>query len=104
MKVLETIGDTAYVQYRHALAKPLDKPLYTTINWFELAQQKDDLLRILGGEIPYVSALKRLEGLVTLIDAIQDDAEAAGHPVVWACPVSEVDEWFSEESEARPHE
>lgn len=98
MKIIETVDDTAFIQYRHPHLQPLEKPLYATIDWLELAKHKDDLLRIIGGEIPHESTLERLQGLVALLDAIQDDAEAEGYPVVWAYPANEVPDLAYEEN------
>jgi hypothetical protein len=82
MKILETKNGTAFVQYRHKQLNKLDVPLYATIDWLELAKQKLRLLEIIEGERGSMS-VHPLEGLIALIDNIQDDAEAAGYPVVW---------------------
>ena len=83
MQIVEVAENAVYVQHTHKHVRPLSKPLYDTIDWLALARQKTDLVeRIVGergGQPEHV-----LEGLVSLIDAIQDDAEAQGYPVVWA--------------------
>lgn len=95
MKILEIDGDTVYIQHRQLLADALNKPLYATIDWLQLAKQKMELLRITDGERGSLDA-HPLDGLITLIDAIQDDADAQGYPVVWAY---NADEWQNGEIE-----
>jgi hypothetical protein len=85
MKLIEIEDDTVYVQHTHAHLQPLEKPLYEMIDWLALAKQKLRLLETIqvtgrGHEA------HPLEGLVALIDNIQDDAEAKGYPVVWFYP------------------
>jgi hypothetical protein len=46
-------------------------------DWALLAQQKLALLRVTD------EGLEGLEGLLNFLDALQDAAEADGHPVVW---------------------
>lgn len=50
-----------------------------TIDWLDLAKQKQALLRVIWNDENHV-----LWGLVNMIDAIQDAADAQGFPVVWA--------------------
>ncbi len=96
MNLVDTDGDTVYLQYRHKYLCPLDKPLYETIDWEALAKQKHLLVELmLGASIMGTShtnsaQLKAIEGLVNLLDTIQDDAEAQGYPVVWA---HNADDW-----------
>lgn len=86
MKVVEIVDDTVYIQHHHSLTNALNKPLYDTIDWLELAKQKMALLNQISGERGSLD-VHPLDGLVNLIDAIQDDAEAQGYPVVWAYDV-----------------
>jgi hypothetical protein len=81
--------DTVYIQHRQAVTVPLGRPLYDTIDWLQLAKQKMELLLLttrqreeefrIGAPLGYP-----LDGIVNLIDTIQDDAEAQGYPIVWA--------------------
>jgi len=87
MKVLEISDGTVYVQHRHKNAQC--RVLYDSVDWLALAKQKLDLLTRIEGERGSQPE-HILEGLVGLIDAIQDDAEARGYPVVWAY---DADEW-----------
>lgn len=85
MKLIEIVDDVAYIQYLHSHLAPLKKPFYDTIDWLQLAKQKTELLRITEGERGSLD-VHPLDGLISLIDAIQDDAEAKNYPVVWAYP------------------
>lgn len=88
MEILEIEDDTVYIQHKHAHMQPLKKPLYDTIDWLALAKQKLRLLEIIEGERG--SMLEHpLEGLVALLDNIQDDAEAKDYPVVWFYPAED---------------
>ena len=53
------------------------------VDWDLLHQQKLALLGILGGLEPGSPAARALQGLVHLLDALQDDAAAAGR---WTFP------------------
>lgn len=57
------------------------------IDWQLLAKQKLALLKSIWNEREHV-----LWGLVALIDAIQDDAEEKGYPVIWFSPEEEFEE------------
>jgi hypothetical protein len=86
MKLLESKDDTVYVQFKHKLCVQPTEDIYAGMDWLTLAKQKMTLLTILrSGIIDPVSA-EHLDGLVGLIDSIQDDAEAKNYPVVWAYP------------------
>lgn len=87
MNVREIDGDTVYIQHRQLWSDELNKPLYETIDWLQLAKQKMELLTLLYEREEVASPL---DGLLSLIDAIQDDADAKGYPVVWAYSA---DEW-----------
>lgn len=89
MNLVGTDGDTVYLQYRHKYLCPLDKPLYETIDWAALAKQKHLLIELMLGATNSAQ-LQTIEGLVNLLDTIQDDAEAQGYPVVWA---HNADDW-----------
>ena len=95
MNVIEIDGDTVYIQHRQLWSDALNKPLYATIDWLQLAKQKMELLRIADGERGSLG-LHLLDGLISLIDAIQDDADAQGYPVVWAY---NAEEWQNGEIE-----
>lgn len=95
MKVIEVTDDTVYIQHRHLYSDALNKPLYDTIDWLQLAKQKMELLRTIDGERGSLEE-HPLDGLISLIDAIQDDADAKGYPVVWAY---NAEEWRNGELE-----
>ena len=82
-KVVLREGDTAYVQV-DGLPNPAQWAAVSNINWLELAQQKHRLVSMIWDKPDDI-----LWGIVHLIDAIQDDAEEGGQPVVF---VSEYDE------------
>lgn len=90
MKALEidAENDTVYIQHNHVGATGLNKPLYATIDWLQLAKQKTELLRQIKGARGSLD-VHPLDGLVSLIDAIQDDADAKGYPVVWGFSAEE---------------
>lgn len=48
------------------------------INWELLAKQKAALVNLISNRDDHI-----LQGLIGLIDEIQDRASEAGHPVVW---------------------
>lgn len=81
MRLIEIDDNTVFVER-------LDKPtirrhtLYETIDWLALAKQKLALLQRIDADKPF-QGTHALDGLVTLLDALQDDAEARGYPVVW---------------------
>ena len=56
--------------------------LYEKINWPLLANQKLALLSSIG-DAPTSERKHALEGLLNLLDALQDDAHAQGFPVVF---------------------
>lgn len=95
MQVLEIDNGTVFIQRTHKHLSPLKKPLYATIDWLALAKQKLCLLETIDGERGSMPE-HPLEGLVALIDNIQDDAEANGYPVVWFYAV---DDWRNGEVE-----
>jgi len=82
MQVLEIDNGTVFIQRRHKDLRPLSKPLYDMIDWLALAKQKRELLQIMDAADSR-ERTNLLDGLLNLIDGIQDDAEAAGYPVVW---------------------
>jgi hypothetical protein len=82
MKILEIENGTAFVQYKHKQLNKLNVPLYATIDWLALSKQKFRLLEIISSSHG-MGRGHPLDGLIALIDNIQDDAEAAGYPVVW---------------------
>lgn len=88
MKLIEIEGDTAYVEHTHACLQPLEKPLYDMIDWLALSKQKLRLFELIQATRTNNDP-HPLEGLVALIDNIQDDAEAKGYPVVWFYPAEE---------------
>ena len=96
-KVVETSGDTVYVIDKYYTHRAVDAPeLFDTIDWLELAKQKNELLRIIDRAIS--NQPKLLEGLVSLIDAIQDTAEARDYPVVYGYNRQE---WEQDQAEAQ---
>lgn len=44
------------------------------INWSLLSEQKESLAKIIGGESPAIKHYDHLEGILHLIDSIQDSA------------------------------
>lgn len=56
------------------------------IDWLQLARQKYRLLHLVWEDDDDI-----LWGLISLIDVIQDQAEAAGHPVVFGLQAGEED-------------
>lgn len=86
-EIVEVIGDVIYVIDRRADEPAENHPfLYDTIDWFALAKQKTELLRITSLENGHAfddAPEHPLDGLISLIDAMQDDAEAMGYPVVY---------------------
>lgn len=46
-------------------------------NWRMLAEQKEELIKASLGMYP------KLDGILEIIDVIQDEADKAGHPVVF---------------------
>lgn len=95
MKVLEITDDAVYIQHRQLWSDELNKPLYDTIDWLQLAKQKMELIRVATAESSERND-HPLDGLIALLDAIQDDADAKGYPVVWAY---NADEWHNGEIE-----
>lgn len=83
MKVLEVTSDAVYIQYRHKDAK-FNRVIYDSMDWLELAKQKVELIKTINRDRRGSLAEHPLDGLLSLIDDIQDDAEAKGYPVVWA--------------------
>ena len=49
---------------------------FPAIDWEEMRTQKAALLRVVGEEVD-------LEGVISMYDHIQDEAEAKGCPVLW---------------------
>ena len=56
--------------------------IYENINWPLLASQKLALLSAID-DAPTPERKRSLEGLLNLLDALQDDAHAQGFPVVF---------------------
>lgn len=79
-------GDTAYVQVP-GVQNPAPWAGVSGIDWLELAKQKHRLVTMIFQQPDDI-----LWGLVELIDAIQDQAEEDGHPVVYAYHADEVEE------------
>jgi hypothetical protein len=98
VKILEAQNGTAFVQYTHKQLNKLDAPLYDTINWLALAKQKLRLLEIIA-DGKGMGRGHPLEGLINLIDNIQDDAEAQGYPVVWFFAEDDLRNGMIEEAE-----
>ena len=94
MRLIEIDDSTVFVE--HPDRTPLQsQALYDTIDWLALAKQKLDLLQRIDADKP-MTAPHPLDGLVTLLDALQDDAEARGYPVVWFYAL---DDWRNGEIE-----
>jgi hypothetical protein len=91
MKLLETHDDTVYVQFKHRRCVEPTSDAYAGIDWLALAKQKMTLLTIIDSKIIDDATAENLDGLVSLIDSIQDDAEAKNYPVVWAYPKEMLD-------------
>lgn len=94
MKLIEKENDIAYVQFKHKLCTEPLSDAYVGMNWLLLAKQKQTLLKLINDGRVAATTKDHLDGLVGLIDSIQDDAEAKDYPVVWAYPV---DMWNSGE-------
>lgn len=86
MKLLETQDDTVYVQFKHKLCVQPSDDTYAGMDWLGLAKQKMTLLTLIRSGMIDDKTAEHLDGLVSLIDSIQDDAEAKNYPVVWAYP------------------
>lgn len=86
-EIVEVNGDTIYVIDRRVETRAIDHPhLYDTIDWLALAKQKNELLRVISLENEHAfddAPAHPLEGLLSLIDHIQDDAEVHNYPVVY---------------------
>jgi hypothetical protein len=76
-KVVLRDGDTVYTQEAGSPTPAAWVRVYG-INWLDLSRQKHRLLHLIWEDKDDI-----LWGLVSLIDAIQDQAEADGHPVVF---------------------
>ena len=76
-KVVLRDGDTVYVQ-EDGTPNPAQWAGVSGIDWLPLAQQKHRLLHLVWEDEDDI-----LWGLINLIDVIQDQAKAAGHPVVF---------------------
>lgn len=93
-EVVEIDGDTIYVRDKQLVCLAVDAPdLFDTIDWLALAKQKDKLLQMItkdrGNQKEHI-----LDGLVSVLDAIQDIGEARDYPVVYGyCRA----EWEEEE-------
>ena len=98
MKVIEVDRDTVYIQHRQLWSDELNKPLYETIDWLQLAKQKMELLKLSAAREQLDNPL---DGIISLIDAVQDDADAKGYPVVWAY---NADEWQSGKLEIQEYQ
>ena len=85
-KVVLREGDTAYVQVA-GLPNPAQWAAVSNIDWLELAKQKHRLVSLIKDTPDDI-----LWGIVHLIDAIQDDAEEGGQPVVYAYNADELEE------------
>jgi hypothetical protein len=96
-EIVETDGNTIYViDKQPLLLKPGAPDLFDTIDWLALAKQKNELLRYIDGE-KGSQPEHILEGLVGLIDAIQDVGEARGCPVVYGYNRDEWEEDHAQE-------
>lgn len=86
-EIVEVSGDTIYVIDKVVEAYPIDRPhLYETIDWLKLAKQKRALVRTISLENGHAfddAPEHPLDGLLNLIDYLQNDAEAIGYPVVY---------------------
>lgn len=100
MKLLETQDDTVYVQFKHRLCVEPTADTYAGMNWLLLAKQKMTLLKLLNSGVTDATTDNHLDGLVSLIDSIQDDAEAKNYPVVWAYPTEMWESGELQEDEA----
>lgn len=60
------------------MAKIFDK-----IDWKSLAEQKMQLVYLID-ELPEGEKASALDGIINMIDDLQDEAESLGYPVVWA--------------------
>jgi hypothetical protein len=97
-EIVETDGDTIYVIDKQPLQLRANAPeLFDTIDWLALAKQKNELLQIIDGE-KGSQPEHILEGLVNLIDAIQDVGEARDYPVVYGY---NREEWEQDQAEAQ---
>ena len=85
-KVVLREGDTAYVQV-DGWENPAQWAAVSHIDWLELAKQKQRLVTMIWDKPDDI-----LWGIVHLIDAIQDDAEEGGQPVVYAYNADELEE------------
>lgn len=79
-------GDTVYVQVA-GLPNPAQWASVYNIDWLELAQQKHRLVSMIWDKPDDI-----LWGIVHLIDAIQDNAEDGGQPVVYSYKADELKE------------
>lgn len=87
-EVVETDGDTVYViDKQNWRVRAIDAPEHEfrldDIDWLALAKQKDALLQLIvkerGNKPTHI-----LDGLLSLIDAIQNEGELYDYPVVYA--------------------
>jgi len=85
-KVVLREDDVVYVQ-ENVLPSTQVLIAVDHIDWLELARQKYRLLNLVWEDDDDI-----LWGLIHLIDVIQDQAEAAGHPVVFGKQAGEEDE------------
>jgi hypothetical protein len=76
-KVVLRDGDTVYIQ-EDGTPSQSQWVGVVGIDWLQLAQQKHRLLHLVWEDEDDI-----LWGLINLIDVIQDQAEEAGHPVVF---------------------
>jgi hypothetical protein len=86
-EIVEVSGDTIYVIDRRVDLSAEERPfLYDTIDWLALAKQKRELVGVISLENGHAfddAPAHPLDGLLGLIDHVQDDAEAMGYPVVY---------------------
>lgn len=101
MKVLEIDDNVVYLQYRHKLLTQPTTHQYDGIDWLALSKQKMTLLNLSFNDVFTDTIKEHLDGVVSLIDSIQDDAEAKGYPVVWA---HDADDWRNGILDIEEHE
>lgn len=85
-EVVEIDGDTIYVIDQTNAGPLAPTQLYSKIDWLQLAKQKDYLLNLIAHEHGHAfddAPAHPLDGLVDLLDFMQDEAEQRGYRVVY---------------------